>query len=860
MITMWVLCPAYNKITTNYTVMKDTLDVSKVDYIKERNELLKDISYEKVRDAWFTMSHLLMDEGDRILDMGCGNGEKTFTMAALNPEVNFIGIDKNREKILEARETYKAPNLKFQVSDLSEAFCPPETIDAIINSYTLHNVFSNALYNERIISDTLRKQFAMLKNGGTMFIRDYAKPPQDQFVLIEMQDKESESEDLADLSEADLLIWYSEHARPKQDEGCGGFFLEEITPIHDGTRLFRLPYKWAYEFIMRKDKREIWESELPFEYTFYTVPEFRSELRSLGARVQYSAPHWDDEHIEKHFDGSFRLLNDQEEPIGDPPTSFIAVALKQPERSSLDIIERRMTKEPTGNIAIKTMVDQHNGKLTDVVTREREMVEILPYRIANDGRLYIYLHDGIVRGITNSVNRSGVNIDGREWSGHMLETLSTNCQNVTELGKITPANTKDFSKSYLGLKPEKDAILEEGPVYYPDPNYIDERIHTYFLPVQKHKKILEPQPKNHKAHNFKAKTVIRELNAQLVLDSIAVGLTPNSRLELQILSLMQNVNIRAENWISRDIIIEKGKITSDFDTREFLRQGENSDLRFKETEESAGQIRKIDSIFVEEGQDHGGRTGISSENMDFIIPQQETINTAVVLPITKSTKGDLHAGCFVKHMPVPQRYEGNGLSVSAPQFNIPPEITNTKMLKQFIASKFGITPNLVMKLGESYFSHTGITPQRIHPFAITSPPDDLADPDMVFIPFLEFMKLWRSISKEQHFMLTIARAYRFLPEHIKIQAKIDVKVVLNNVFKSAQPEWTVPAYVAPVDTQASSINKNNEKHIKKDAAIKKKKLAAKNLDINLFDEFEYEMGYFSEDHEEGLENEPKPER
>ena len=897
--------------TDNTDLFKDET----IDYIEERNHMLKDISYDVVHRAWFTLSHLLLDEGAKVLDMGCDNGELTYAMAVLNPKLRFIGIDKSKKTIRVAKEKYQTHNLEFKIGDVSSDLFEPESIDAIINSYILHRVFSNARYNPRIITDTLRKQFAMLKNDGTMFIRDYAKPEGSDFVLLEMHDETSTSDELADLCEADLLVWYSEHARPKQDPGCGGFFLEELPPRFPRTRLFRLPYKWAYEFIMRKDNREIWESRLPFEYTYFTVPEFRTELRALGARVQYSAPHWDDEHIKKNFDGHFRLLHLDGTPIGDPPTSFIAVAKKQPERASLNIKERRIIQDETGTLEVKTLRDQKDGTLVDVVTRDKELAEVLPYRLDEDNRLFIYLHDGLVRGITNAVRRSGINIDGREWSGHMLEAITTDYKNILDLGAITLENTKSFAKSYIGLKTKKDSLLESGPFYYPDPNYIDERIHTYYLPIQDGHKKLAPKRKILEAHNFQAKGIIREFSAQNVLDAIAVGLIPNSRLELQILSLMQHLKVKAENWISKDINIAAGEVTRTFKVRDFLKQISNSDKRFKEVKGSAGQLRTINSIFVEEGQSQGGRTGISSENIDFVLSDEKTINTAVVLPLTKSLKGDIHAGFMVKHMPVPQRFEGNGLSVSAPQFNIPKEITNYKVLKQFIAEKFGVTPDLVIKLGESYFTHIGITPQRIHPFAVTSPPEIFKTPGITFIPIYQYMLLWKSISKEQNFMTILARAYRYLPEHMKMQAKRDVKLILDDIFKTAQPDWSMPDAIAPTQSQTARVkNKktdddegikpeptskkgNKGKNAKKKEKEKKEKRrkkklglgganddnldmdqsevsgdpesleeenkkreAAKNLDISLIEDFENEIDAIREVLEEELDNEPKPEK
>lgn len=779
---------------------------SGVGYIDERNALLKDIPYARVRQAWFTLSHMLLDTKTRVAHMGCDDGQFTYALAALNPAVTFIGVNKSRKSVSEASQKYKLDNLEFKVGDISSALFDENSLDGIINSFTLHQVYSNARYNHRIISDTLRKQFSMLKNDGVMFIQDYTKPAGSDFVLLEMHARDSTGEELSKLSEADLLVWYGLHAQPKQDPGCGGFFLEELPPRFPRTRLFRLPYKWAYEFIMRKDNRAIWEEQLPFEFTYFTVADFKRELRSLGAQLLYSAPHWDDEYINKNFDGHFRLMQLNGETLGDPATSFVSVSRKRPESSSLKIEERRLTQEDVGSLQIKTLRNEVNGKILDVVTRSKEIAEIIPYRVDNKGRLYVYLHDGIVRGISNIVHRDGDNIDGREWSGHMLEALSLDNVLVQEMGERTAQKTKDFIKSYSGLTPRDDAPLTAHGIYYPDPNYIDERAHTYYVEIKETDKRLEPNAKLLKDYRFLEKGHLRELSAQNVLDAIAVGLVPNSRLELQILSLMQHAKVKAENWIRKDIHIATSRIIQEFNVKDFFRLLNKTDLRYKEVKGSAGQLKTVSSIFVEEGQSQGGRAGIVAEPLDFVLHNDKTINTVVILPLSKNLKGDINAGFIIEHMPVPQRFEGNGLSLNAPQYNIPKEIKNYRQLKQFVAEKMGVKTSMVMKLGESYYTHIGITPQRIHPFAVFAPPSGFKG--INFMPINRYMKHWSSLSKSTHFMTIIARAYRFLPDHMKLQAKRDVKAILKKAQKALEPQWSLPLSVPQGPEGQGGISQN----------------------------------------------------
>src|SRR5690606_27450656 len=225
------------------------------------------------------------------------------------------------------------------------------------------------------------------------------------------------------------------------------FFLEELPPRFPRTRLFRLPHKWAYEFILRKDNRQHWETALPMEYTFYTQREFRRELRAIGARVQYSGPYWDDELIEQRIEKNIRLYADNHTLLGPPPTCFIAMAYKMAERKSLNIEERRPSETQQSRLSITAMRDQKTGRPSDVVSRGQDMSEIIPYRIDEENQLKVYLHDGIAKSLVNAVPRRGINIDGRQWSGHMIEPVAVDSAIMADLGEPDFKNTTIFARN-----------------------------------------------------------------------------------------------------------------------------------------------------------------------------------------------------------------------------------------------------------------------------------------------------------------------------------------------------------------------------------------------------------------------------
>jgi ubiquinone/menaquinone biosynthesis C-methylase UbiE len=764
-------------------------------YLERRDMLLKAVEPADIRKAWFALSHLLLDEGARVIDMGCDDGAVTYAMAAMAPKIKFTGLDKSKRQINKAREKYSLHNLEYVIADATSEIFEPESVDAIINSYVLHEVYSGSRYNERIVSDTLRKHFRVLKKGGVMFIRDFARPAPGEYVLMEMPDTPSTGDTLMDLSEPDLLMWYSEHARPRSDPGTGGFFLEELPPRFPRTRLFRLPHKWAYEFIMRKDDRAHWELGLPLEFTFFTARDFIREFSTLGARVQYSGPHWEDEIIDKKFDGKFKLYADDGTLLGHPPTCFVAVAYKMQERKSLYIEERRPSVTENSKLKITAMRDEKTGKILDVVSRGVHASEIIPYRVDEEGRLKIFLHDGVARSIANAVPRNGINLDGRGWSGHMIEPVAVDGKILSDMEAQDVKNSARFSRDHLGLIPREGAALIKGPDYYPSPEYIDERITTYYLNVEPPKSA--PIPKNFIGHadRFHARGVVRELDAQQVLNAIAIGMIPSGRLELQILSLFEHLKIKAENWTSKNVPFQVGNITKQKSLHKLMKQYQGQQKRFREVKGTAGQLRAVHSTFVEEGQMRGAVTGLSSQDADFVVLDDQTINTAVVLPMAKDIKNDIHAGFFLETTPVPQLHQPGSLTVSAPSFNLPRNVTNLQQAKKFIADHFGVFPQMVFKIGESYHNHVGVTPQRIHPFGVAVPPDFFGDRKMETMPLYQVMLIRQKVADmnvDLDFRLVAARAYKMLGQDAALDARLRAKPILAQRLGQVNTEWSMP--------------------------------------------------------------------
>jgi len=118
------------------------------------------------QNAWGMklISELEFKGGERILDLGCGDGVLTAEMAKLVPDGFVLGIDASESMIETARKYHAGANLRFELLDINDIDFESE-FDLVVSNATLHwvkdhrkllrNVF-RALKSRR----TARFQFA----------------------------------------------------------------------------------------------------------------------------------------------------------------------------------------------------------------------------------------------------------------------------------------------------------------------------------------------------------------------------------------------------------------------------------------------------------------------------------------------------------------------------------------------------------------------------------------------------------------------------------------------------------------------------------------------------------------------------
>ncbi len=102
-----------------------------------------------------------ISEGERVLDLGCGNGR--FYQFLKEKDVDYVGVDKAEKLIEKARKEY--PKAKFKTADALKLPFKDNSFDFVISIAVLHHMPS-----EKTRLQFLREAKRVLKKGGKLRI------------------------------------------------------------------------------------------------------------------------------------------------------------------------------------------------------------------------------------------------------------------------------------------------------------------------------------------------------------------------------------------------------------------------------------------------------------------------------------------------------------------------------------------------------------------------------------------------------------------------------------------------------------------------------------------------------------------
>lgn len=117
----------------------------------------------------FLLAHIKFEAGNRVLEVACNRGINLISLAKRYPKTTFIGIDVDKESILEAQLEVVRNNLKnieFMRADAFHLTFSDNSFDYIINEAML------TMFSDKSKSKALSEYYRVLKPGGLLLTHD----------------------------------------------------------------------------------------------------------------------------------------------------------------------------------------------------------------------------------------------------------------------------------------------------------------------------------------------------------------------------------------------------------------------------------------------------------------------------------------------------------------------------------------------------------------------------------------------------------------------------------------------------------------------------------------------------------------
>ncbi len=689
-----------------------------------------------------TAAHLR--SSGRIADMGMGSGTGSEALASLYPALDVVGVDVEPTMVELARERYALENLSFTVGDIATAVFEEQSLDGILNSSVLHHVTSFNGYGPERASDALRTQVTQLCEGGVLIVRDFLSPD-DGVVLLDLPDNDAgDYEHLSELSSAALFEAFAARYRPLSD--APGFAYEEVQSdqVASGWKRFRVSSIHAVEFVLRKDYRRDWESELLEAYTYFSQAEFEALYAEMGLRVLASTPIHNPWIVRNRFEGKFHWQWDRGAALEFPATNYIIVGEKVPAGEGVRFVETGAGKAQ-GFLTLEHYRHLETGAVFDLARRPNRTLDIIPW-FEEDGDCFLLARASYPRPVICAESRGTASLDRRHSAGYVIEPLVT-VQTDKPMGMTVEALlARDASI-------EASSIIEfrKGSSYYPSPGGIQEEVRACFVQVTPN----FAQEPIENATGYSTGGRVLAIEAQQVLRAAQIGGLPDARLELNAYDLLLERNSSCGPWLGASVAVE-----SEFPvplSATPRAQTHRRAFSAASPRESQGFLQVECAEFSEFDQAGALR---SRTALEFVVPTTLSLNTVVTAIVARSG-GELWLAVDDDDLPAAQGFCGNSELFVAPAWRLPKNLERMSPAHEWVRERlrhdYGVETGGLWNLGGPYYPSLGLTPEIVHPRIVEARSMNSGLRALSWIPLAEAVAK-RDSFKDGHLRIVLLRA------------------------------------------------------------------------------------------------------
>lgn len=695
----------------------------------------------------------------RIADMGSGSGRGTFDLASLYHGLELIGVDINPISVERASEKFQRPNLSYAVGDISQMVFPENSLDGILDSSVLHHVTSFNDFDVTRVLATFDNQVTQLKTGGVIIVRDFVIPDGPEQVYLDLSATDGvDSGTKKELSTAALFEVFAESWRSSVNPD-GPLPFTRRRSSREGFIRFELTLRAAAEFVLRKDYRADWDTEVLEEYTYLSQSQFEAAFRARGLRIVTSRPLWNPWIVQNRFENKFYLSDLDSRPLPYPPTNYLIVGEKVPGDDGVELYESKSVSLSVPKF-LRLTAHRHKEtkKVFELVERPHRTIDVLPW-FENEGQLFVLAKKDFPRPIVNACAEQS-RLAGASLSGYITEPISAIIEGHFDHShpRLPAAQFNDAVTRILneraGLS-EGDLIsIGEPFFYFTSPGAINEHVMACLVEVRDRSSFSATFPNY---TSFKSAGTVRELDALQVLRASQVGGMFDARLEINIYHLLEKLGRSAGPWIGAPIALSpqsgESLSTSDPFVPERVASFVGADVP------AASEFLSIkEGIFVE--RTHSGER-ISEVAFEYVIPKALSFSSVVALPVIR-TQGEIFVGLELRHLPAAQAFTGSSKILTTPAWRLPRDIKTLGQLPAFLTDAmrrdFAGAVLDTWELGGPYFCSPGVTPEVVYPFVVEIDATRIPSSTLQFVT-LKHLRHSLSLISDPHLLIA---AYRLI--------------------------------------------------------------------------------------------------
>lgn len=652
-----------------------------------------------------TAAHLL-GEGT-VADMGCGSGTGAHALASLYPRMKVIGIDVNPEMVARARAQYAMNNLDFQTGDIAKRVLPDGSLDAIFDSSVLHHVTSFNGYDHDAAAEALSNQAVQLALGGSLIVRDFVAPATGDVLLDVPADDGDDGSDSPTASSARLLERFAREFRPLSVQP--GFPVEQSTvasgDLRHGWRRYRLDLRHAVEFLLRKDYRSDYASEVLEEYTYFTQARFETEYARLGLRLLASFPIHNPWIIKNRFLGRCELRALDGAPLDWPATNYLIVGERVAPTEGVRF-EMGRAVPPTAFLVSHVFEHRETGELRDLVRRPGTTVDIVPW-FEKDGAVFVVARKSYPRPVLQATGTARA-IDGGTPVGYVTEPIL-----AIQRDKPLGITVEEALRTAAAIEAKDLRNLSQVASYYPSPGGIVEEVRAVHVEI-------EPRFTSRLADNlsgFTSSVRVRAIEARQLLRAAQVGALPDARLELNVYTLLLHRGDGFGPWIGAEVEVDDhdGGPGESFATATLPRRRAFGPAAMGR---SSGFLELRCHEFIERNE---SGHALATHPRDFVVPAHLSTNT-IACALLRKSRDTILIGLDEDDLAAAQCFGGNSALWVAPAWRLPLHCETRSAALRWVhdqlSATYGLTVTRTSELGGRYHPSAGITPEIVYPFAM----------------------------------------------------------------------------------------------------------------------------------------------